>query len=309
MFDWRTIATFAVPAALSLSGMGAWGLAIHYGRWAERHRRTPLTADLLRPPGHGLQERANDLSDEILLCAIKLVLIPLFVYAMIVGETYWQAPRTLEWGQALLIPALLGWVSFLMWQTRKLWRERRFVYLGLDGERAVAEELNQLMLDGARVFHDVPIEYGNIDHVVITRSGVYAVETKMLGKLTTGENSAVATVDHQKEEIRFPDRRVSLKPFQNQMETQRRCLSEWLSVSTGEPVKVESILALPGWKIEQRIGRGPIFVINPKKPSAFFVRNFDTLSPQRIQAIAHQLEQRCRTVEPVAPKPAPMAAR
>jgi homoserine kinase len=43
----------------------------------------------------------------------------------------------------------------------------------------VAEEINLLMLDGCRVFHDVPIEpYGNIDHVIVAPSAVYAVETK-----------------------------------------------------------------------------------------------------------------------------------
>ncbi len=309
MFDWRMWAGIGTPVLLVLASVGIWALVIHLGRRSVRHRITPLTADLLRPPGHGLQERADDLTNEIELNTTLMLVMPLLLYAMIAGDAYWR-PNKMEW--LVFVGLGFGGVSMVAWLVRKtvrLWRDRRYVLLGLDGERAVAEELNQLMLDGARVFHDVPIEYGNVDHVVVTRSGVYAVETKMLGKLTTGANSAVATVDHEKGEIRFPDRRVGLKKIQDQMETQRRCLSEWLSSSTGETVKVESILALPGWRIEQRIGRGPIFVINPKRPHAFFLRNFDALPPQRIHAIAHQLEQRCRTVEPVSPKPEPAAAR
>ena len=50
--------------------------------------------------------------------------------------------------------------------------------LGLIGERAVGEELNHLMRREAHVFHDVPSTYGNVDHVVVAPSGVYAVETK-----------------------------------------------------------------------------------------------------------------------------------
>jgi len=35
------------------------------------------------------------------------------------------------------------------------------------------------MLEGCHVFHDVPMEpYGNIDHVIVAHSGIYAVETK-----------------------------------------------------------------------------------------------------------------------------------
>ena len=50
---------------------------------------------------------------------------------------------------------------------------------GFAGERAVAEELNQLIRAGCYVFHDVPMApYGNIDHVLVTPKGIYAVETK-----------------------------------------------------------------------------------------------------------------------------------
>src|SRR5262249_19244830 len=50
--------------------------------------------------------------------------------------------------------------------------------LRLRAERAVGEELNQLMLDGCHVFHDYPVSRGwNINHVVVAPSGVYAIET------------------------------------------------------------------------------------------------------------------------------------
>ena len=58
-----------------------------------------------------------------------------------------------------------------------------------------SEELNQLMLDGCRVFHDIPFPYGNIDHVVVSRSGVYSVNAKMCGKPKEG-GSVDVVVDH-----------------------------------------------------------------------------------------------------------------
>src|SRR5207248_10817074 len=56
--------------------------------------------------------------------------------------------------------------------------------LGFHGERYVAEELNQLMSDGFRVFHDVPFGNYNIDHVLIGPTGVFVVETKTRRKRT-----------------------------------------------------------------------------------------------------------------------------
>ena len=41
----------------------------------------------------------------------------------------------------------------------RLLNERKSYALGLDGELATAEELNQLMRDGCRVFHDIPFRH------------------------------------------------------------------------------------------------------------------------------------------------------
>ena len=49
--------------------------------------------------------------------------------------------------------------------------------LGLDAELAVGQELDQLMRQGAAVFHDFPADKFNIDHIVISRGGVFAIET------------------------------------------------------------------------------------------------------------------------------------
>ncbi|HEX6262725.1 MAG TPA: nuclease-related domain-containing protein [Actinomycetota bacterium] len=48
---------------------------------------------------------------------------------------------------------------------------------GLHGERAVAKALERLPA-GYRVIHDLDIGRGNVDHVVIGPTGVFAIETK-----------------------------------------------------------------------------------------------------------------------------------
>lgn len=62
---------------------------------------------------------------------------------------------------------------------------RRSYQLGYEGEIAVGQELNQLMLDGYRVYHDFPGDKFNIDHIVVGPPGVFAVETKARSKPTS----------------------------------------------------------------------------------------------------------------------------
>jgi hypothetical protein len=50
--------------------------------------------------------------------------------------------------------------------------------LGRDGERTVGEYLERLRAQGALVFHDVPGEGFNLDHVVLCSRGFYVIETK-----------------------------------------------------------------------------------------------------------------------------------
>ena len=56
------------------------------------------------------------------------------------------------------------------------------IKLGRDGERVVAEHLQQLVGAGWRVFHDIQGDGFNIDHVVIGAGGISAVETKTRSK-------------------------------------------------------------------------------------------------------------------------------
>ena len=122
------------------------------------------------------------------------------------------------------------------------------------------------MLDGCRVFHDVPIQYGNVDHVVVSHSGVYAVNFKMLGKLPKNGGNVEVTVDNATNVLRFPDRTVQI-PIE-QLTTEARCLSDFLTKAVGKQIKAEPMLALLGWFVKDRIGRGPVYVFNPRNPKS-----------------------------------------
>jgi nuclease-like protein len=65
-------------------------------------------------------------------------------------------------------------VIFAGWRIWSIRGRVRQLKLGRDGERSVGQLLEQLRENGAQVFHDVPGEGFNLDHVVISTHGIYA---------------------------------------------------------------------------------------------------------------------------------------
>ncbi len=263
---------------------------------SQKTRQNPLTRSLLRSPGHSLRKKIDDLDIEVDSILMAWVMLPAIMCIYHLSDSYFrETPEStsriiLEFSVVVAISLVIG-RSLL----RKLEELRRFK-LGLEGELATGQELDQLMLDGCRVFHDIPFLYGNIDHVVVSCSGVFTVNTKMRGKPKEGEGKAEIVIDYENDEIRFPDFKWRIPS--KQLETEARWLSQHLSAAMGETVEAEPMLALPGWYISNRIGRGKVFVINPVKPKRFFVQSRQVFSDSRVSQLAHHLEQLCRDVQP-----------
>ena len=177
-------------------------------------------------------------------------------------------------------------------------RERRYIRLGYKGEVAVGQELNQLMLEGYYVYHDFPADKFNIDHIVVGRPGIFAVETKARSKPTTNNRKEDATVQYNGRTLFFPKGK-DIKTIE-QAERQAKWLSKWISSAIGEPVMARGIVALPGWFVK-RISANGIPVVNPKQfPSLFKHIKPRELSDEMITRINHQFEKKCRDVEPVS---------
>jgi hypothetical protein len=185
--------------------------------------------------------------------------------------------------------------TFLVWKLVNLIARRRNYRLGFARERAVAEELNQLMLDGCRVFHDVPMEpYGNIDHVLVTPTGIYAVETKMRRK-RKAPGRRDYEVEFDGKALQFPYA-VDLRSL-DQAKQQADRLRVFLSKAVGEPVKIGAILALPGWLVTSRV-KAEIKVLNPRLIGAAVLDGrLPALSKQLIDRVVYQLDRKCRDVE------------
>jgi len=295
--------TLGLPLLIIVAGMlAAAAIAFFAISWLHRSqpRHTPLTHDLLRPPGHSLQQRINEDADSIAAYLGALIALPPLCYALHISQSYLggepeSLSRTLNSIGVALIPTTV--VCFFLVRVLK---ESQYRRVGVDAERFTGQELNLLMRDGSFVFHDIQYPYGNIDHVVVNQGGVWAINTKAYGKLKTGSGAEV-TVDNSTNAIRFPDRTVPI-PLK-QLGTEARWLSEMLSSATGEAVRVQSMLAIPGWYIKDRNGRSDVYVFNPLNCRSLFTKPSKQLSPEQVQRISHQLEQLCRDIAPSMARP------
>lgn len=266
-------------------------------RIARNRRRSPLTQDLLRTPGQALREQLDERRTDVGFDMAVLMMVPLMPVA------FFHISSLL--GRPLLSVGFLGFVlvcaaAFVAWQIRKMLgnaADMDKLRLGLDAELAVGQELDQLMREGAVVFHDLPAEKFNIDHVVIAPQGVFAVETKGYSKPNRDAGTTDARVVFDGEVLKFPD--WSSSKAIEQAARQAKWLADWLSAAVGQRVEAAGVLALPGWYIERK-GRGQVLVFSGKelRGNLLKARTAKPLLAEQMRQVIHQVEQRCRNVEP-----------
>ena len=139
------------------------------------------------------------------------------------------------------------------------------------------------------MFHDIPGQGFNLDHVVISPHGVYAIETKTLSKpwpkaAITVEGDSLRVAGH------LPDR----DPIQ-----QVTCAARWLEClleqSTGKRFVVRGVVVFPGWYVEQRSERGPVWVLEPKMLPGFIEKEPISVSPEDVALAAFHLSRYVRS--------------
>ena len=92
-------------------------------------------------------------------------IVVLWTIALIDWLSVWRDLPRQPWVFTLAALAGTAWLAFRIHHLRAKVRTLR---LGRDGERAVGQFLEGLREGGARIFHDVPAEGFNLDHVVIS---------------------------------------------------------------------------------------------------------------------------------------------
>lgn len=291
----QTVLIAGVLVAAFAGPMLGIGFLLLRKRHARARRRSPIGRDLLRGPGHTVREELDEATLSLQWDVALMMVVPLMTVTIFLAQAHLRGGLQ-EMSHAALLSALLlvGFVGFMVYRLWKSGQRIDNLKTGFDAELAVGQELDQLMRQGAIVFHDLPAEKFNIDHVVISTAGVFAVETKGFTKHERGKVGA--TVEFDGNVLKFPT--WTTKAPLEQARRQAEWLAKWLAAATGSPVRVHPVVALPGWYVK-RTGRGEVRVFNGRELSGLLnSRGSQTLTAQDVQRVAHQVEQRCRTVAP-----------
>jgi hypothetical protein len=222
---------------------------------------SPLKAKPLRNPGQSLDEEIQELIDEQLL-SVYWIAAMFVVMAMLEWLAVW-----LRWPRNPIIWTLVAVLAILYfaWLFRRVRKRARQLRLGRDGERAVGQYLEGLREAGARVFHDVPGDAFNLDHVVISRHGLFIVETK-----TCSKPHPKAQVSVRGKQVLLAGHVMTRNPVE-QVRAQIAWLEQLLEQSTGKRLPIRGAVVFPGWFIERssdakRLG---VWVLEPKALPAF----------------------------------------
>jgi hypothetical protein len=285
-------------AVMLIGPMVAMGFLLLRKRQVRKRSRTPLTGELLRPPGHSLLKQIESHRDEIDEQLMRLMLIPTVFTAFCFAQIHNNGATQIRLGLAVIMAlAISGLIAYGVRAMLKVAKRLDALKAGYDAELAVAQELDQLMRKGAWVFHDIEANGFNIDHVVIAPQGVFAVETKGYTKRTDGDGKMNARVVFDGQKLVFPHY-VTTGPIE-QAERQAKWLSDWLGKATGTPVMAVPVVALPGWYVERK-GAGNVNVFSGKElqTNLLKIRRAQAVTDSHLRQIAHQLDQRCRNIKP-----------
>jgi len=256
------------------------------GKLAKAAAKMPFSELRRRPAGESLRLELEKLDEQIDGWLVSLTVTPIL---LAVGLTF-QSIQTLPTVILFFLTAAIA-TAIAARKLQPILEKRRDYLLGYQGERYVAEELNLLMAEGFHVFHDVPFENYNIDHVLVGPSGAFAVETKTRRKRTAdGKENYKVLFDGTR--LNFPSG-WDTKAL-DQARLNAKTLSQWLGSATADLITAKAILTIPGWFVE-RSARSDVYVTSPKQIRSYILNlNENPLTPAEIQRAHHQLEQRCK---------------
>jgi hypothetical protein len=286
--DWPSLITLGLTAIL-------FGGLIIFRKYYLLNKKSPAREnDLFRSPGQTLMQRLDQINQEIGIILLYLLSVPLFIYAAYISQLYFGQKEISTIGIVIIAVISITYMAYFLYKLVILIREKRTIRAAYDSQVVVAQELNQLMRDGYHVYHNVPGDKFDIDHVIVGHTGVFAVETKTQAKPKSTNRMQAATVTYDGRALYFPKgddwKTIDLAKHQASW------LSTWIQRFVGEPVAVRAVVVLPGWYVK-RISADGIPVINPQQFSSLFTYIKPRhLSEEMIRRIVMQIEHKYREI-------------
>ncbi|MFA4987870.1 MAG: nuclease-related domain-containing protein [Candidatus Brocadiia bacterium] len=254
-----------------------------------RETKSPIRVKPLRQAGQSLSERLEDLIYERALPAY-LVAAMLVLLAVLEWIRYaLKAPPALGFAVFLTFVAVVA-VVWTVWRFARLFSEARQIRLGLEGEKAIGECLERLRADGYQVFHDIPGDGFNVDHVIVGPGGVFTIETKTIRKPARGESK----VEFDGEKITVGGFTPDRDPVA-QVQAAARHVKFIIKQTSGRDVFVRPVLLYPGWYTTQP-DKTDIWVLNENAFPKFIQKESQQVDAGSVHLIAAGIAMHVRNV-------------
>ncbi len=201
-------------------------------------KKNPIDYEKFRRyPAQSLMEKKRELVFDFIDKATRITILYTFISVFIKSMT-------------LTLFFITFYGIAIVYISKNFIKEARKIDQGIDGELYVAQILNKIAIEEAKnqtkimIFHDIvnSEKSYNIDHVIVSSKGVFAIDTKAHSLAHSKEDK---TVTIKKSYIQKGKFKIDIE-----VESLIKAQSKWLEKELG--VEVKPILAYIGWFINNK---------------------------------------------------------
>lgn len=291
-----------VLTALMVAVLAAAGFVLLGWLWRQiavrYRRRTPFADQMIYPAGERFRGSLRR-ADKLLGLYLGAVAVAVVVFGLLFAGLSWRGPDPIGdpapvWllvAIGVLCAAAVGGAGYHVWH---LWKERRKNQLAMDADIAVGNALKRTAARGGCVFHHVATGQSVIDHVVVAPYGAFVVNVAMKTPLG-GE------AEFSRTQLKFNG--VTDNHPLGDAVRKSKWLSKRLAKVVGHPVKVRSVIVVPGWRVKSQ-GTENHLVVNERNVAMIsgWTQEDAYLMEEEVAHIAQHLSRQCRDTGVRPPK-------
>lgn len=254
-----------------------------------KKKQNPLKNPPLRLPGQSDEMKIRSLEMSIVL---YVAMAGLFIVLAI--SEWWRWYRNLPPNPIFFLFLALIAVLFISYKVRRLVFEKRNWEQGREGEIEVGQCLEELRAKGYTIFHDIQcISSGkqfNIDHVVVSQHGIFAIETKTPSKPLLRNNQV--NFDG-KNRITFSGGRWDEETIPQAIRNARWLSDKILPKRKGQAYPVIPVVVYPAWSVNG-LATKRVWVFNPKQLQWEIPKEPPSLTPEEVDSVSAVLNHQNR---------------
>jgi hypothetical protein len=176
-------------------------------------------------------------------------------------------------------------LSIAVWRLSDFRRKTANFHRARDRYQGVAQFLEPLRKRGAHLFHGVASAGMKLDHIVVSRHGIYVIDVQDGAKPWP---KSTIRLDHNHVLVAdtLPDRDLA-----KNVQDQARWLARMLEQATGKRFTVRGLVVMPQWWTKQR-GTSMVGVLEPKSLCQSIERTAECIAPSDLWLVSEQLSHR-----------------